>query len=53
MKTIMRKRSVVGLSFKIRLRPRAEWQKRPAFSRRGGYLAWGFIYLNFSWEYDD
>jgi hypothetical protein len=48
-----RKRRKVGLSFKVRLRPRAEWQKRPVFSRHGGYFAWCFIWLNFSWGYDD
>lgn len=48
-----RKRRVVGLSFKVRLMPYAKWQKRPDFSRRGGYFVWGFIWLNFSWEYDD
>jgi hypothetical protein len=43
----------VGLSFKIRLKPYAEWQKRPVFSKRFGYLAWLFVWLNFSWEHDD
>ena len=49
----MRKRRKVGLSFKVRLRPAAEWQRRPEFSRQFGYFAWLFVWLNFSWEYDD
>lgn len=49
----MRTRRKTGLSLKVRLMPCAKWQKRPEFSRHCGYLAWLFIYLNFSWGYDD
>ena len=49
----MRKRRRVGLYFKVRLKPLAEWQKRPVFSKRFGYFVWLFVWLNFSWEYDD
>ena len=49
----MRIRRKEGFSFKIRCIPYAKWQWKPELNRRLGYLAWLFIWLNFSWEYDD
>ena len=52
----MRNRRKIGFSCKARVLPLKQWrdwQWRPEFSGKFGYLAWLFVWLNFSWEYGD
>lgn len=52
----MRKRRKIGFSYKARVLPFEQWrswQWKPEFSKKFGCFAWLFIWLNFSWEYDD